>query len=194
MNMNLDANTMNKVIETTKNFSQVAANLTKPQKPQNPPQKPDQMNQPHTQTVEVKVGEQTPATKPTIIKEKSETHVHKVFPDSRELNERECAVRELELKNEHEYKMAELHFRMDLEAQARKERKEREERAEKDRERRRERDRKFTRNLCIGMGAVVVLAAGAAIYDSYTSSRSSGGRRLFVPAQEKVVPAEGKVE
>ena len=194
MNMNLDSNTVNKVIETTKNFSQVAANLTKPQKPQQEKPRQEQMNQPHTQTVEVKVGEQNPSQKPMVIKEKSETHVHKVFPDNRELNEKECAVRELELKNEHEYKMAELHFRMDMEEKARKERKEREERAEKDRERRRERDRKFTRNLCIGLGAMCVLAAGAAIYDSYTSSRTSGGRRLFIPASEKVVPAEGKIE
>ena len=196
MGINLNTNTINNGAETLKNLSKLAANLTTDKPKQNLPQekKTENMNQPHTQTVEVKVGEQNPQPKPTIIKEKSETHVHKVFPDQRELNDRECAVRELELKNDHEYKMAELRFRMDTEDQNRKERKEREERYEKERERRREKDRKFARNVCIGMGAVFIVAAGVAIYDSYTHSGRAGCKRVAISAPEAPVTAEGTVK
>ncbi len=196
MGINLDSNAVNNGIQTMKNLTQVAANLTKEHKPQQEKPKQENTNQPHTQTVEVKVGEQTPASKPIIVKEKPETHVHKYFPDNRELSDRECGVREMELKQEHEYKMRELDHRIMLDAQARQDRKEREERAEKDRERRRERDRRAMRNICIGVGAVCVVAAGVAAYNLYTDSRGTGGRRLFIPASHKVTPiqAEGEVK
>lgn len=197
MGVNLNTNTLNNLAETAKNVSRIANNLTEKPK-QNPPEKKtENMNQPHTQTVEVKVGEQAPASKPTIIKEKSETHVHKVFPDNRELNDRECAVRELELKQDHEYKMKELEYRMMLEEQNRKERKEREEYDRKERERRREKDRKFARNSCIFMGTVGAVALGFAAYDLYTSSRGAQNRKLALgePKVEiKLNPDEGSVE
>ena len=198
MAINLDSNAVNNGIQMMKNVTQVAANLTKEHKPPQEKPKQETTNQPHTQTVEVKVGDQGNTPKPIIVKEKPETHVHKYFPDNRELSDRECDVREMELKQDHEYKMAELHFRMDMEAQARADRKEREARAEKERERRRERDRRAMRNICIGVGAVCVVAAGVAAYNLYTDSRGVGGRRLFIPApaQDKVtpVPAEGEVK
>lgn len=198
MGLNVDSQTINNGIEIVKNLSKVAAAAGGgKQNNQQPKQekKQETTNQPHNQTVEVKVGDPGNANRPMILKEKSETHVHKVFPDSRELSQNECAVRELELKNEHEYKMAELHFRMDCEVNARKERKEREERAEKERKERRERDRKFRRNACICMGAVGVVALGFAAYDLYTGSRNSGGSKLVISAPEsKVIPAEGTVK
>lgn len=195
MAINLDTNTLNKGAEIMKNVTQVAANLTRANTPK-PQEKPKQenMNQPHTQTVEVKVGDQaTGAGKPLILKEKSETHVHKVFPDQRELSDRECEVRTLELKNEHEYKMRELEWRMRTEEEARKERKEREARAEEDRKWRRERDRRFARNAGICVGAVCVITAGAVAYSLYTDSRNARNQRLAIPASE-VVPAEGSVK
>lgn len=193
MSMNLDPNIINKGVETMKNISKVAANLTdnKPQKPAE--QKPEQMNQPHTQTVEVKVGETTPQQKPTIIKEKSETHVHKVFPDQRELSERECAVRELELKFDHELKMREQALREEIEMQNLKDRREREEYERKERERRRERDRKSTRNFCIFLGAMGVAAMGFAAYDFYTGSRNAPRIKLALRS-DNPVETEGTVE
>lgn len=197
MGVNLDPNAFNKAAEIAKNITRVAANVTDPNNKPKPQQekKTENMNQPHTQTVEVKVGEQNPAQKPTIIKEKSETHVHKVFPDQRELSERECNVRELELRNEHEYKMEELHWRMQMEAENRKERKERDERDRKEREERRQRDRKFARNLGIGLGAVGVVTVGLAIYDYYTNSRNPkiGGGTAREPQAVNAIPAEGTV-
>lgn len=198
MGVNLNSNTFNSTMETLKNATKLAANLTDSNKQkQLPEKKTENMNQPHTQTVEVKVGEQNPVQKPTIIKEKSETHVHKVFPDNRELSEKECAVRELELKQDHEYKMKELDFRMAMEEQYRKERKEREEYERKERERRREKDRKFARNLGIFMGAVGAAALGFAAYDFYTSSRGAQGRKLALrePKVEiQLTPDEGSVK
>ena len=105
-------------------------------------------------------------------------------------------MRELELKQDHEYRMKELEHRIYLEEQARKERKERDERYEKERERRRERDRKTARKVGIVVGAACVVAAGVAAYCFYTDSRGFTRRRLAVPASEAVtaVPTEGAVE
>lgn len=197
MGININANTINDLAQTTKNVTQIAANLTKQhqEKPQEKP-KPDNFNQPHTQTVEVKVGEQGQTQKPVIIKEKPETHVHKVFPDNRELSERECTVRELELKQDHEYRMKELDHRIYQEELARKERKEREERYEKDRERRRERDRKTARKVGIVVGAACVVAAGVTAYCFYTDTWLPSHRRVAIPASEAVTPTpvEGSVK
>jgi len=190
MNMKIDSNTISNGVEAAKNLTKLAANLTnnRPQQPK-PQQekKTETTNQPHSQTVEVKVGETGgQAQKPVIIKEKSETHVHKTFPDNRELNERECEVEILRLKQEHELKMKELDFRMNieehnrmLEEQNRKERKEREERDRKEREERRQRERKTTRRILIGcgvfMGATTIAALG---YDWYSRTRGIGAPRL----------------
>lgn len=193
MGISIDQSTINNGMETMKNLTKLAANVTNPKPPHQPQEKKQEnMNQPHTQTVEVKVGEQTPASKPTIIKEKSETHVHKVFPDQRELSERECAVRELELKNEHEFKMKELEFRMIQEEQNRKERREREEYDRKERERRREREKRFSRNMCIGLGVAGAVALGCAALDLYTNSGHFKSGRLALPKQS-AVPGEGNV-
>lgn len=193
--MNINQDTINKGVETVKNLTRVAANLTdnKPKNPQ-PEKKTENMNQPHTQTVEVKVGEQNPAVKPTIIKEKSETHVHKVFPDQRELSERECQVRELELRNEHELKMAELNFRIRQEEQNRNDRREREEHDRKERERRREKERRYSRNICIGMGVLGLAAVGCYAFDLYTNSRGVKNHRAALPEQPAAIQGSGTVE
>ena len=197
--MNINQDTINKGVETMKNLTRVAANLTD-SKPKTPPpeKKTENMNQPHTQTVEVKVGEQGSNPKPTIIKEKSETHVHKVFPDNRELNEKECALREFEVKMEYELKMKELLFQMEKEAEDRKDRREKEEYERKERERRRERDRKTSRRLGWCAAGLGVVALGCFAYDFYTNSRSSANRRMALGRGQSggggVIPAEGEVK
>ena len=194
MGINLDANVITKGMETVNNLTKVAANLTdnKQQKPE--PQKPDHNNQPHNQTVEVKVGETNPSqSKPMVIREKSETHIHKTFPDQRELSARECEVETLRLKNEHELKMKELDFHMNTEAMNRKDRLEREEYERKERERRRERERKTARKICIGCCIAGVVAVGFAAYDFYTGSRNPEDRKLFLRASNPV-KTEGTVK
>ena len=187
---------VNEVINTAKNVSQIAANLTKQhEKPQE--KKEENFNQPHTQTVEVKVGEQNPASvKPMIIKEKQPVvHEHKVFPDNRELSQRECEVRELEVKQDHEYRMKALDYRMQMEEQARRDRKEREEKYEKERERRRERDRRVARTCGIVVGTACLCAVGYVAYSLYTDYHNPANRRVAISSTEAVnaVPAEGSV-
>ena len=196
MGMNLDSNTINKGMDIVKNFSQMGANLTKDHKPQQPqPPKPDNFNQPHTQTVEVKVGDPSQAPKPVIIEKKPEIREYKVFPDGRELSERECTVREMEIKNDHEYRMRELDWKIRLEEENRKERREREERYEKERERRKERDRRMARAAGVCMVGLGVVAVGAFAYSIYTDSRHPARQRMAIPAPENVAPvqAEGTV-
>ena len=200
MGIQIDSNTISNGVQMAKNLTQVAANLTKgnPKPPQEKP-KQETTNQPHTQTVEVKVGDQGGTQKPVIIKEKPETHVHKHFPDNRELSDRECAVRELELKMDDAYRTKELEWRIRLEEEARRDRKEREEREAKERERRQEKARKSRRRAAIAMGAVGVVTVGALAYCLYTDSRNPGGKRLFIPAPKVTITAapisaEGEVK
>ena len=193
MGININSNAINDGAQTLKNLSQVAANLTKPQpKPQEKP-KQENFNQPHTQTMELKIGDMAPQPKPLVLKEKSETHVHKYFPENRELSERECQVRELELKNEHEYKMRQLDDTIRAGEEYRKDRKEKEELERKEREEARRRGR---RNAAIFMGALGVAAVGGVAYYLYTSSRNPANQRVAIPSAETVtmVPGEGTVK
>lgn len=194
--MNIDNDMINKGLETAKNVSKFVANITDSKPQQRPPQekKQENLNQPHNQTVEVKVGDAHPGNpKPTVIREKNETHVHKVYPDQRELSDRECDVETLRIQTEHERKMRELSFRMEMEMENRRERKEREEYERKERERRRERDRKFTRNMCIGIGAAGLIAVGCAAFDFYTNSRNSANRGVALQQPRPAVTGEGTV-
>ena len=194
MGMNLDPNTFNKVVDVAKNVSSIGANLLDKQPKQPQVMEPKQDNV--AQVVEVKVGHDAPPPKLPSVKEKSDTPIiQKVFPDARELNERECQVRELELKQEHEYKMAELNFRMATEAENRKDKREKEEYERKERERRRERDRRFSRNMGICFAGAGIIALGFAAYDFYTNSRNSSGNGLALGKSQAVnlAPNEGSV-
>lgn len=195
--MSMDQDNLNKVMEIASNASKVAANLTNGSKHQPQEKKvQENMNQPHTQTVEVKVGEQGNSQKPMILKEKSETHIHKTFPDNRELNEKECEIEKLRLQNEHELKMKELEFRMRQEEENRRERKERIEYERKEAERRREKDRKFMRRLGIGAAVLAVAGVGISAFDIYTNSRNPAGKRVAVgePQAVTLAPEEGSVK
>lgn len=187
MSINLDANTIKNGAETLKNVSRIAANLTNPA--QNHPQekKLENMNQPHTQTVEVKVGDTNPQQKPQVVHEKKETHIHKAFPDQRELTERECQVKELELRNEHEYRMQELKFRMLIDEQDRRDRKERE-------ERRRAQERRFARNMGIGFTVAGIVAVGCIAADFYTNTWLPKHGGMALPAQQVEISGEGTVK
>ena len=181
-------------IEMVNNASKVAANLSK-----RPPEKKtynegDTTNQPHTQTVEVKVGEQgTP--KPVVVHEKKETHIHKPYPDSRNLTKEECEVETLRIKLEAEDKKAEREYRMWLEEKYREERREREENARKERDRRREEDKKFARRVFICAGIAGAIGVGCYAYSCYTSSRRSASCGLVLPASKAAtIEADGAVK
>lgn len=196
--MNMDANFLNNGMETLNNISKLAANVSaKTQNKQAQPEKKDEnMNQPHNQTVEVKVGETGDIRKPLILKEKTEQHIHKVFPDNRELNDRECEIEKLRLTQEHELKMKELEFRMKQEEQLRAERKEREEYARQEAARRREADRKFARRIGIGLGCAAVVGLGLAAYDIYSGNRRAANNRVALgqPAGISLTAEEGSVQ
>ena len=199
MNGKLDADTINKGLDIVKNVSKLTANLSDSNR-QRPPQqekKQENLNQPHTQTVEVKVGDPN-GQKPAVIREKNETHVHKVFPDNRELSERECEVEKLRLQNEHDIKVRELEYRIKLEDEARRERKERTEYERREAERRRNDAKKFNRRLAIGLGAAGTVCLGLAAWDIYSGIRnpSRRGMALHSDAEVKIAlnPDEGSVK
>lgn len=194
--MSMDTEFSGKVLDTVNNMSKLAANISAKTAAKTEEKKDENMNQPHNQTVEVKVGETGEVRKPMILKEKTETHIHKVFPDNRELNEKECELEKLRLNNEHELKMKELEFRMRQEEEARIERKEREEYARREREKRQQSDKKFFRFLGWGIVGAGVIGAGFAAYDYYTHSRCAANNRraLGEPGAVQLKPEEGKVE
>ena len=194
----MDAATFGKGIELVNNMTKLATNLSsdKPRAEKKTFKEGDSTSQPHNQTVEVKVGAEQPQ-KPYVIHEKKETHIHKPFPEGRELSKQECEVETLRLQLDAEDKKAEREYRMWLEEENRKERKEREEYARRERERKRQEDKKFAKRMFIGMGIAGAIGLGIAGYDYYTSTLRSAGRRLVIPAQTQVTPpikTEGSVE
>lgn len=206
MSGKMDMNVVSKSIDTVNNFSKMAANLSNMKVHDKPPvqvhKDENSTNQPHSQTVEVKVGNEQ-SQKPVIVHEKKETHIHKPFPDTRELNERECDVEKLRLQLEYDakskesdYKMKELEFRMHQEEVAREERREKEEYARRERERKREEDKKYFRRFLIGAGIIGTVGLGAAAYYIYTDSRKPSSHRVALPAPETCngQAAEGSVK
>ena len=184
----MDTNFLNNGMETLNNISKLAANVSAKKE-----QKADEnmTNQPHSQTVEVKVGD-TDGRKPVVLKEKTETHIHKVFPDNRELNEKECEIEKIRLANEHELQMRELDYRIRTEEEYRKERREREEYARRERERRQASERRFWRVVGIGAGCAAVAGLGYAAYTLYTDSRRSRNHGISLGKPEAVTLAAGE--
>lgn len=187
---------LNNGMETLKNISKLAENISSNKNPVKQEKKEDNTNQPHNQMVEVKVGNPEENRKPMILKEKNETHIHKTFPDDRALSEAECEIEKIRLTNDHELKMKELEFRIAQETAAREDRKEREEYARKERERRQEQDKKFFRRLGWIAGGVAVVGLGCAAYDIYTSSRGikKPGISIHKSSELHLTADEGKVE
>lgn len=206
-NAKVDPSVIFKGVETLNNLSKIGANLSKPQTERKPRHEGDSTNtnQPHTQTVEVKVGEQG-GQKPVVIHDKKETHIHKPFPDARELSEKECEVEILRLKLEAEAKKDEIEYRRWVEEENRRERKERDEAARRDRENRRAEDKRLAKRVFFGAAIAAAVGVGLYAYDTYSSSRRSGARRLYIPqpkasltistetSSSTAIPAEGSVE
>lgn len=195
-NAKMDANTIGKGLELVNNMSKLAANLSSDRKPQEKKPFKEDFNQPHNQTVEVKVGSEQ-QQKPVIVHEKKETHIHKPFPEGRSLTTEECEVEKMRIQTEVEDKKAEREYRMWLEEQNRKERKEREEYVRRERERRRQEDKKFVKRLGIAAGICTAIGVGLYAYNCYTGSRNFAGSRLAIPAPQPVnttIDAEGTVK
>lgn len=197
--MSMDTEFVGKCIDMASNVSKLASTVAiKKENKQMEKQEEANMSQPHNQTVEVKVGNSDEAKKPVILKEKTETHIHKVFPDNRELNEKECEIEKIRLENEHELKMKELEFRIQQEEENRRERREREEYARREREKRQESDKKFFRRMGIGLGVGAVVLAGIAAYDIYTDPRRAEHNKISLRISKgsvnQPVQADGKVE
>lgn len=197
--MGMDTEFVGKCLDMANNVSKLANTVAnKKETKQMEKQEEQAMSNPHNQTVEVKVGNPDEAKKPIIVKEKTEQHIHKVFPDNRELTENECEIEKLRLENEHELKMKELEFRIQQEEENRRERREREEYARRERERRQESDKKFFRRMGIGIGVGAVALVGLAAYDIYTDPRRVKGNgihlRIGKGVTEQPVQADGEVK
>ena len=131
-----------------------------------------------------------------VVHEKKETHIHKPFPDGRELSARECEVEMKRIELEYQAKKDNIEYLAQQEELRRKERREADELARKERERRREENRKANRRLLIFGGAVVAGLLGISAYCVYTDSRTPRTYGLPVPEQKKVnaIEAEGSVK
>lgn len=202
----MDASMLSSGLETISNVSKIIASTTAQKMPETKTfqsyREGEKLDQPHNQTVEVKVGSE-PQQKPIVLHEKKETHIHKPFPEGRELSERECEVEKLRLQLEAEAKKDELNFRMAKDDAYRKERRELEEQQRRDRERREAETRKSNRRFLIGAGILCGIAAGLGAYAIYTDSRrtySSGlalpkpGEEMTVTYSKSPINAEGSVK
>ena len=172
----MSENVVSKGLETLANVTKLAANVTNPANKQ--PKKEDRrqdnrdnrsIQNPHNQTVEVKVGQENP--KPQIIEQKPEIHIHRHFPDNRALTLDECKIEEMRLKLEFEEKDKERQYKLlirkqdverlkEIEADAKKERQERERKAA------RKRKIRYIIGGIAGVGLV-----GLTAYCWYTDSR-----------------------
>jgi hypothetical protein len=199
----MDANNMQKVVELGLNASKIAANLSEAAKRDKQAPKPDNRppkettNQPHTQTVEVKVGDGG-NNPPKVIKEKSETHIHKHYPDGREMSKDECDLERYRLDLEYRDKEAERQFRLLMEEHRRADQKERDDYARKmEEERKAEQKKTRRRNVIIG-GILAGLGVGLTGYSVYTDFRNSQRDRLALPTQKaapkKLIKGEGSVK
>ena len=189
--MNMDNEFVNNTMGAVNGIVKIAANLSDKMPSTQKETKPSEpSNNPHNQTVEVKVGETE--RKPLVLKEKTETNVYHVFPDSRELSDKECELYREMYQGEHEMDMAELNFRIQQEEEARKERKEREEYARKERERRRKRDNW----IAAGFGVVGLGCLGYTAYALYTDSRRAKSNGMALGEQQTIqlTAAEGSVK
>lgn len=195
---NIDMNMLSKGVETVMNISKVASNLSEKktvvtEEPRYLKEGDTATNQPHTQTVEVKVGEAvSQPAKPYVLKEKHETHIHKAFPEGRELSERECEVEKLRLEYEQEFRLKELNHRIEQETIERNERREREEYARKELERRREENRRFSRNATIVAGIFGTALLGGLGYSIYRDSRNDRISRYSLPKPAGAVTLNGE--
>ena len=205
MAIDVNSNMIQKGLETIANATKVAANVTegnkkaKENKPHDNQKGGNQTNQPHNQTVEVKVGqEHWPLPAPQIIEKKPETHIHKTYPDNRALTADECKLEEMRIKFEQENKVEERKYRMIVEERAYKERKEKLEYERKQaEERKREMAKKRKIRNLVG-GAIGVGLFGLIAYNWYTSNRNPavGGNSVqsLPEGQGNAISGEGSVE
>ena len=178
----MDVNVFGKALDAVNTVGKVAENLTsnKKQQAQNPPQpKPEKSNtnQPHTQTVEVKVGDPDRKEKPVVVHEKNETHVHKAYPDGRALSKDECEVEKIRINTAFENNKEEREYQLTLERERRAERREREEYERNERDRRNAERKKSDRRFWTVMGiftAAAVVGIGYCVYTDYRASRAAG--------------------
>ena len=188
MSVTMNGHDLQKGIETVANLTKLAANITDPNKQPKPQkqttQKAESTNQPHTQTVEVKVGDQGEGKKPVIVKEKTETHIHKHFPDNRSLTDAEVELEKYRLDLEYAEKDKERAERMELEQYARKEREKLEEKAREAAEKRAEQNEKTRKRLLILGSVMAGIGLVGTGYYLYTDSRRNRGARLALPAQK----------
>lgn len=199
MNANINSEVIGKAFDTVNTLGKIAANVTNPNKSQQqnaPKPEKSNTNQPHTQTVEVKVGDPDRKDKPVVVHEKKETHVHRTYPEGRNLTKDECEVEKIRIAASQENAREERAYNLEMEERARKERRERLEYERQQDDRRREERKKSRRNARIlgyTLLGISVVGIGYCIYTDYRASRTPG---LPVPEQEikKPIKVAGTVK
>lgn len=199
MSGKIDSSAIMNVLETSANVSKIISHMTTEkkaeEKKENNPTETNSTNQPHTQMVEVKVGNDSEKDKqPVILKEKHETHVHKPYPEGRALSKDECEVEKLRITTAQAEAREAREYNLVMEERARKERKERDDYARQENERRREERRKRERRGLIYGSIFAASCLGIAGYCLYTDYRSSRAAGLSVQKPAKVIKAEGSVK
>ena len=204
MSMENSSMMIQKGLETVANVTKMAANISGNAKPRNdrkPEHKPEPKNetkdnQLHNQTVEVKVGGDE--------KQKPETHIHKIYPDNRELSHEECELERMRIQLEYEEKDKQRKHILLVREMDYKERMEREAREKDEREKLEKKLAKKRRLYYLIGGGIGVAVLGLAAYGIYTDNRDSqsngntSGSLLTEGTEKKkytdVIESEGSVE
>lgn len=170
-------------METVANLTKIAANLTeKTNRKQTPPPEKRTPQPATNQTVEVKISE--PNASKQDAPKKTETHIHKEFPEGRALTSEECAVRMKMTEMEMEDREKEREFRRWLNESYINDR-----RNERDYSRRRieekeRRERRVGTGLLIAGGLLTAAGVAGYIYYNRANSRYANPTGLGLPASQ----------
>ena len=125
---------VNGVVDTLGDALKLATNLTSSNLPHVSDESVTTVNKPN-QTVQIQVkGDNEPKEhKPVIIREKKETHIHKDFPETRTLSDKECELAMEKIRLENALKVQEMEYQKQREEQERRDRTAREAQARQDR-------------------------------------------------------------
>lgn len=192
-------NNMQKITETLGDAMKLAANLSEATKNTKPVVPDNSNNSNPNQTVQIQIADPGKHEKekepPKVIHQKPVTHIHKDFPDSRALTDKECELALQKAKMANELEQQRMQYRQYQDELDRRERKEREEYERKQAEERRIRNEKKARIRGIIGACLAALGVGVVGYSVYTDNRDR--RRMACaggPNGQSTIKVEGTVE
>lgn len=182
---------MQKVMDTLGDSVKLAANLTEVTKMGGliPSDNSNNNESNPSQTVQIQIADKDPSEKkPTILREKHETHIHKEFPDNRSLTDAECDLALKKATMENELKKMEMEAKMKREELERADRLAKEERERKEKEERRIRNEKKSKVRSIIAACIAALGTVAVGYAIHRDNKNSAN------SFNTPIKGEGKVE